>query len=139
LTNARFYNALSGFTQPIATYRNTSFTFQDMLSENASHNGFYAIAHNNNDTILGMCKLEPLKKYERVYLSSYIINPSVRGTGFNKEFLTAVLYHPQVQPYSRIELKVHEDNMKAYNTYKSLGFNALSKENKRHIMEYILF
>jgi len=109
-----------------------------MISENTNYNGIYAITH-DNDSILGICKLEPLKKYERVYLSSYIINPSVRGSGFNKHFLTSLLYNPVLQPYSRIELKVHEDNQKAYNTYKSIGFNTLAKEHKRHIMEYKLF
>ena len=88
-------------------------------------------------TIVGFCKTETTLK-NRLYLYSYLIHPMYRGKGYNHFFMNSVCENLKQRGHDTIELKVHEDNLPAYNGYCNNGFQVKDKREKRFIMERLL-
>jgi len=87
------------------------------------------------DTVIAFCKTEETVKTNALYLSSFLIHPSYRGLGLGGTFLTKML--AQAPRYSKVLLKVHEENPIAKQLYESHGFQTKQKWNKRYEMEYL--
>jgi len=130
-----FYKSFLNFTDHISTYRKTSFNVNDFMSENNFNNFNYHLLTNKKD-IIGFCATEKLIT-NTIYLSSYIINPFYRGKGYNDYFMKNITNNIKLN-HHKIELKVHEDNIKALNTYINNDYFIINKENKRYIMNRIL-
>jgi ribosomal protein S18 acetylase RimI-like enzyme len=139
LGNEIFYNSVYALNQVIGQYRQTNYTMNDFIAENKSSNSLrYSIMLEGN-TIAGFCKTETTRN-NRVYLYSYLISPSYRGRmlancSYNSAFLSCICESFRVRQYNRIELKVYEENQKAYNTYIHHNFYTTGKQDKRYTME----
>lgn len=130
-----FYKSLSDLTHHISTYRNTSFNMNDLISENNFNQFSYHFLRDKED-IIGFCKTEKLMN-DTIYLSSYILNPFYRGMGYNDFFMKNIINNLKVN-HIKIELKVHEDNIKALNSYIKNDYFIINKQNKRYIMNKVL-
>ena len=108
----------------------------DFISENKNQNLHYHMMV-DKDTIVGFCKTETTLK-NRLYLYSYLIHPMYRGKGYNRVFMNGVCENLKQQRHDTVELKVHEDNLAAYNGYSYSGFRVKDKQEKRYIMERLL-
>jgi ribosomal protein S18 acetylase RimI-like enzyme len=62
--------------------------------------------------------------------------PEYRRTGLSTLFLQSVLQEANNRMYTKVLLKVHEDNRAAYRLYKKIGFSEKQKLNNRYEMEY---
>ena len=137
LDTSIFYKSFFNFTDHISSYRKTPFNINDFISEN--NNNFnqlnYHILKNKKD-IIGFCSTEKLMN-DTIYLSSYIVNTFYRGMCYNNFFMKKITNNLKLN-YHKIELKVHEDNIKALNSYLSNDYFIINKENKRYIMNKIL-
>jgi ribosomal protein S18 acetylase RimI-like enzyme len=131
---------------PIAAYRQTSFSIADFDAEHAaSRSGFRYHVWTRNDTRddtrddtrnegpVAFCRTEETPK-GRLYLSSFLVAPSHRGTGVASAFLADVLRGARARGYEEILLKVHEDNVAAQRLYLHAGFEVQQKWNKRYEM-----
>ena len=132
-----FYNSVATLNKSIGAYRNTNYTMDDFIAENCGRNLKYSMLFDTSN-IVGFCKTNTTQK-NRVYLHSYLIHPDYRGSklynkvSYNELFLSCVC--KSLRPHSIIELKVHEDNLKAYNGYRRHNFLTTSKQEKRYMME----
>lgn len=100
-------------------------TFNDAFSDNSLLDGFMLI---NDDKVIGYAYITTLYACEcggeAVLLEELFISEKSRGKGFGKEFFKWLfkLYPEAV----RFRLEVTKDNKRAYNLYKSLGFDQIS-------------
>ena len=135
-----FYNAIRTLNKNISVYRNTDYTMGDFLAENKTIRPLQYSMLFDNTTIAGFCKTE-VTRNNRIYLYSYLIDPQYRGkiisdnVSYNSLFMNCVCESFRQQNYSTLELKVHEENVKAYNGYIQNGFHTTSKQEKRYMME----
>lgn len=137
LNYERFYNSIRVLNHSISAYRGTKYTMNDFISENNSNLTLQYHMMFEKDTIVGFCKTETTLKH-RLYLYSYLIHPMYRGKGYNRFFMNGVCENLKQQGPARIELKVHEDNLGAYNGYIHSGFQVKGKQEKRYIMERLV-
>jgi ribosomal protein S18 acetylase RimI-like enzyme len=109
----------------IAGYRNTSFTIADGLSE-WKGSGFLYIAEYHGK-VSGIMRLDEKRNYWG--LSSFIVDPSLRGIGIGNDMLESLknLNKP-------IYLNVKQDNP-ALNLYLRHGFGILEAKNGRYHMK----
>lgn len=138
-----FYNSVNALNKTIGTYRNTNYTMDDFMAENHGRQLQYSMMFDTSN-IVGFCKTDITQK-NRVYLHSYLIHPDYRGCklenriSYNELFLSCVCESVRLRSHSIIELKVHEDNVKAYNGYRHHNFYTTSKQDKRYMMEKQLY
>jgi len=135
LDNNNFYNSMFNFSKYLSNYRLSNTTINDLVNEN---NNFINNKLNyhlllNKMEIIGFCKTEETK-LNNIYLYSYIINPSYRGFGYNNLFMNLICNNLKDLNYNKIELKVHQDNIKAINTYTNNNYYITDKFNSRYIM-----
>jgi len=137
LNYERFYNAIRVLNHSISAYRGTNYTMNDFISENNRNCDLQYHIMVDKDTILGFCKTETTLN-NRLYLYSYLIHPLYRGKGYNRYFMNSVCDNLKQRGQTTVELKVHEDNLGAYNGYIHSGFQVKDKQEKRYIMERLL-
>lgn len=89
------------------------------------------------NTVIAFCKTEETIKTNALYISSFLIHPEYRGQGLGGTFLSNLLEQARRDQYSKVLLKVHEDNPIAKQLYESHGFQSKQKWNKRYEMEYL--
>lgn len=85
--------------------------------------------------LIGICKTESTLKSRAAYLSSLVINSDYRSTGCGKIFLKSILASLENMKYSRVILRVQEQNEIALKYYKGEGFKIVEKHNGRYIHE----
>lgn len=135
LNYERFYNSIRVLNHSISVYRGTEYTMNDFISEcnrDSRHHMMF-----DKDTIVGFCKTDTTLK-NRLYLYSYLIHPLYRGKGYNRFFMNGVCTNLKQLGHDKVELKVHEDNLGAYNGYIHSEFHVKDKQDKRYIMERLL-
>jgi ribosomal protein S18 acetylase RimI-like enzyme len=139
LENKNFYCSIQNFTKYLSDYRNTNTNINDLINENnyfLKNNLNYHFLVNKQD-IIGFCKTEETNQ-NNIYLYSYLINPYYRGLGYNNIFMNNICSNLKNMDYNKIELKVHQDNIKAINTYINNDYHTIDKINSRYIMNKIL-
>jgi ribosomal protein S18 acetylase RimI-like enzyme len=135
LENKEFYYSVNNFCKYMSEYRGSNTTLNDLLNENnyyLKNNLNYHFLLNKKD-IIGFCKTEETNN-KNIYLYSYIINPFYRGFGYNNTFMNNICTNLKKLDYNKIELKVHQDNIKAVNTYINNNYYIKDKFNSRYIM-----
>jgi ribosomal protein S18 acetylase RimI-like enzyme len=135
LNYERFYNSIRVLNHSISAYRGTAYTMHDFISECNQDSQYHMMF--DKETIVGFCKTETTLK-NRLYLYSYLIHPHYRGKGYNRFFMNGVCTNLKQCGHDTVELKVHEDNLGAYNGYIHSGFQLKDKQNKRYFMERLL-
>ena len=122
----------------IATYRQTPFTLQDLEAESKDPSAQYNWMLGPANTVAAFCKTEETKKGNAIYISSFLIHPKYRGLGLGAQFLSNLLEQARQDQYTKVILKVHEDNQTAQRLYTKQGFKSIQKWNKRFEMERLL-
>ena len=109
----------------IAEYRKTSFTLADGLSEWKGSGFLYIAEHRGN--VAGIMRLDEKKNYWG--LSSFIVDPSLRGIGLGNKMLDSLrlLNKP-------VYLNVQQDNP-ALKLYLRNDFKVLEAKNGRYHMK----
>lgn len=63
-----------------------------------------------------------------IHFGHVLVDPSKRGKGIGKEMLkTALIYAFEVFQVSKVTLAVFDNNVQAYNCYKSIGFKTYAE------------
>jgi len=88
--------------------------------------------------VVAFCRTDETQRRNALYLSSFVVAPAHRGTGVARPFLNEVLAGAKTRGFSRVLLKVHEDNPAAQRLYTTAGFKSTQKLNKRYEMERIM-
>ena len=98
-------------------------------------NNFYPMTLTNNEKIIGHLILRTAdEKNEIVRLGFIIVDPNLRGKGYGKNLLNyAIKYAKENLNAKEINLGVFENNINAYNCYKSVGFREINKNEKYKI------
>lgn len=117
----------------ISSYRQTPFTYQDWVSEHNQQTQYHSVWQGDN--VAAFCKTEETRS-GFLYLSSFLMAPEYRRTGLSTLFLQSILQEANNRMYTKVLLKVHEDNRAAYRLYKKIGFSEKQKLNNRYEMEY---
>jgi len=122
ITKTRYCLPITGL---ISEYRETPFTLQDGLSEWRG-NGCMYIAEYKNE-LAGIMRLDERRTCWG--LSSFIVNPALRGSGIGEQMLQSVniLDKP-------VYLKVKQDNP-AIHLYLRQNFEVLETKDGRHTMK----
>ena len=136
-----FYNSIDALNRTISTYRNTNYTMDDFRMENKDTRNLRYHFMFDAANIAGFCKTETTRN-NRVYLYSYLIQPEYRGRSidassdmnYNDVFMNCIC-NVLREEHTTLELKVHEDNSKAYNGYVRNHFRTTGKQEKRYMME----
>jgi ribosomal protein S18 acetylase RimI-like enzyme len=139
LGNEAFFESIQTFMPILSSYRNTSYTFTDFKMENKNIRNLHYYMMFDSYKIIGFCKTETTLN-NRAYLYSYLIHPDYRSCKiskshtYNKLFMNTVCNSLQ-HNHNIVELKVHEDNEKAFRGYLRDGFRDTGKLEKRYLME----
>lgn len=64
---------------------------------------------------------------DEAQINNMAIHPDYRGRGYGKEMLSTTLEEMRASGIRIVTLEVRESNLKAFNLYKSLGFEAVSR------------
>jgi ribosomal protein S18 acetylase RimI-like enzyme len=134
----RLFPVLPSLLPQIATYRQTPFTFQDLEAESKDPSMRYNWMLGPANTVAAFCKTEETARTKALYISSFLIHPSYRGLGLGGHFLSNLLEQARQDQYTKVILKVHEDNQTAQRLYINHGFQTKQKWNKRYEMERLL-
>lgn len=153
-TNAVFTQAAS----MLSLYRNTPVTMDDIYRESqnsqevkhwflidtqptSSFIDYDTIDYDTDDNtnngykLVGICKTESTRKSRSAYISSLVINQEYRNSGYGKIFIKSILSSLENMKYSRVILRVQEQNEIALKYYKNEGFKIVEKHNGRYIHE----
>ena len=103
------------------------------MSEHTSRTQYHSVWQGG--TVGAFCKTEETRS-GHLYLSSFLIAPEYRRTGLSTLFLQSILTEAGGRMYTKVLLKVHEDNMAAYRLYNKIGFAQKQKLNNRYEMEF---
>jgi len=92
-------------------------------------NSWLITALDENWHTIGHMLMEKLNFEENsIHLGHVIVDASKRGNGIGKDMLkTALIYAFEVFQVSKVTLAVFDNNVQAYNCYKSIGFKILAE------------
>ncbi len=144
----------------LRNYRNTNVTMQEIYNESRGGNDvrhWYLFDKNpsqiyqqmgvdseyssgdeseeNVCNIVGVCKTETVGYTDAAYLSSFVIAEGYRNRGYSSIFLKMIMNSLKNMNYSRVVLRVKEENYAAQNCYIGNGFRTIEKRNGRYIQE----
>lgn len=87
----------------------------------------------DEDDILGLAQfIKDWNDEKTVFLVGLSIQPSVRGRGFSRLFLSGILGHLKGERIELVKLTVSNENIKALQLYQGLGF----KQERQLMDEY---
>lgn len=95
---------------------------------------FYPMTLIENEKIIGHLILRNTDKENKVIrLGFIIIDPDLRGKGYGKKLINLAIKYAKELNAQEINLGVFENNINAYNCYKSAGFKEIGKKEKYKI------
>jgi GNAT superfamily N-acetyltransferase len=128
----RFYSTQTAFQVSVpallSTYRNTSFTLQDGLSEWKGSGGLLFL--HQDASVLGLLQMKRSRTFWE--LSSFFVDPKEQAKGYGKQLLRYALENADAP----VCLRVKQENP-AQLLYSSMGFKTEELSDQRYYMKYL--
>ncbi|MCF7911239.1 MAG: GNAT family N-acetyltransferase [Candidatus Cloacimonetes bacterium] len=113
-------------------------TEQQVLNEETTADSLVLyLVIDNNEKVLGYCKLEEYKDKKAVYIPLLNVIPAFWGRKYGKALLLKALEKTIQQGYNRLDLHSWSGNTKAVPLYKKTGFCWQTSNSSMYMMNYL--
>lgn len=82
--------------------------------------GCFAWLIYEDGSLVGQVQLEPY--LEQIASFGLVVKPELRGQGYGKRILRALLERDEMAPYARLEVTIEPDNTASLRCFESAGF-----------------